>query len=78
MYVPKNIIQPLKGTKYWGAWVAQPMKCPTLDFGSGHDPTGFFLPSAPPRACVTRSLSLSLSQRTKRNQVQIRAEVDEP
>ena len=20
----------------WGAWVAQSVKCPTLDFGSGH------------------------------------------
>ena len=23
----------------WGAWVAQLVKCPTLDFGSGHDLT---------------------------------------
>ena len=23
--------------KAWGAWVAQSVKCPTLDFGSGHD-----------------------------------------
>ena len=23
----------------WGAWVAQPVKHPTLDFGSGHDLT---------------------------------------
>ena len=21
----------------WGAWVAQSVKCPSLDFGSGHD-----------------------------------------
>ena len=21
----------------WSAWVAQLLKCPTLDFGSGHD-----------------------------------------
>ena len=27
----------LKITKLWGAWVAQLVKCPTLDFGSGHD-----------------------------------------
>ena len=22
---------------YWGAWVAQSIKCPTVGFGSGHD-----------------------------------------
>jgi len=30
----------IKNKKYWhpqGAWVAQSVKCPTLDFGSGHD-----------------------------------------
>ena len=26
-----------KGCMTWGAWVAQSVKCPTLDFSSGHD-----------------------------------------
>jgi len=26
-----------KIVKYWDTWVAQSFKCPTLDFGSGHD-----------------------------------------
>ena len=29
--------QKYKETPPWGAWVAQWVKCPTLDFGSGHD-----------------------------------------
>ena len=30
---------PCLGTKctFWGTWVAQPVKCLTPDFGSGHD-----------------------------------------
>ena len=27
-----------KGFPSWGTWVAQPVECPTLGFGSGHDP----------------------------------------
>ena len=30
----------LRSPKIWGAWVALSVKCPTLDFGSGHDLTG--------------------------------------
>ena len=29
----------LKNADAWGAWVAQLVKCPTLDFSSGHDLT---------------------------------------
>ena len=32
-------IQVLKSDTSWGAWVAQSVKRPTLDFGSGHDLT---------------------------------------
>ena len=28
-----------KMKKPWGAWMAQLIKCPTLNFGSGHDLT---------------------------------------
>ena len=27
----------LKEPMWWGAWVGQSVKCPTLDFGAGHD-----------------------------------------
>ena len=29
----------LKSIEFWGAWVAQPVKCLTLDFSSGRDLT---------------------------------------
>ena len=29
----------IKDTWPWGPWVALSVKCPTLDFGSGHDLT---------------------------------------
>ena len=52
----------------WGAWVAQSVKCPTLDFGSGHDLTVHeFQPCI--RLCVDgvesalESLSFSLTGR---------------
>ena len=45
-----------------GAWVAQLVECPTLDFGSGHEP-GFIEPhvrlSAECGACLGFSLSHS-------------------
>ena len=37
---PRVSVFLFKMTGTWGAWaVAQSVECPTLDFGSGHDPT---------------------------------------
>ena len=59
-----------KGPKTQGAWVAQSVKQPTLDFSSGHDltvvrlsPVSGILSLPLPQACRHAcSLSLSLSQ----------------
>ena len=32
--IPKNLD---KKWAHWGTWVAQSVKCPTLNFSSGHD-----------------------------------------
>ena len=37
--VYKTINNNHKGTHWWGTWVAQLVKNPTLDFDSGHDLT---------------------------------------
>ena len=34
-----NLTHPFKNSNSWGAWVAQSVKHPTLDLGSGHDLT---------------------------------------
>ena len=46
-----------------GAWVAQSVKQPTLDFDSGHDLTGCeFEPTSGSRADSTACLGVSLSR----------------
>ena len=66
-----NSVDPLLPIVYFlksgGTWVAQPVECPTLDFGSGHDPrvvgqssaSGSVLSMEP--AWHSLSLSFSLS-----------------
>ena len=46
----------------WGTWVAWLLKCPTLDFGSGHDlkVPGFEPPHCQRGACLAPLSSLSL------------------
>ena len=60
------ILRELNIGKYWGAWVAQSVKLPTLDFGSGHDiRVHEITPSCAlywwHRACLAFSLSSSIS-----------------
>ena len=40
----------IKSDGPWGAWVAQSVECPTLNFGSGHDPR--VVGSSPPEGSM--------------------------
>ena len=66
----------------WGDWVAQSVKQPTLDFGSGHDlmvhefepRTGLWAGSMelawdsfPPSLCPSPALSLTVDKETKKS-----------
>ena len=51
----------IKTNTPWGIWVAQSVKPPTLDFGSGHDLAVWFMSLSPCGACLGFSLPPSLS-----------------
>ena len=68
-----------KGRFVWGAWVAQSVECPTLDFGSGHDLEVHGIEPRPEHAaCLRFSPSLcpspALSQKIKHQYIKRKGE----